>query len=56
VTLSSPENLAACHACVLAPETSCQHFNSLLDRALLVGAPDNPELGYFGALASEAAG
>jgi hypothetical protein len=46
-TLSSPENLAACHACLLAPETSCQHFNVLLDRALLVGAPGKPELGYF---------
>lgn len=30
-------NLAACHACMLLPETSCEHFNVLLDRALLVG-------------------
>jgi hypothetical protein len=30
-------NLAACHACSLLPETSCEHFNSLLDRGLLVG-------------------
>lgn len=38
---------AACHACTLAPETSCEEFNRLLDRALLVGTPDQPELGFF---------
>ncbi|NVJ05738.1 DUF1998 domain-containing protein [Myxococcus sp. AM001] len=46
-TLSSPRNGAACHACLLAPETSCTHFNVLLDRALLVGSDEQPELGYF---------
>ncbi|MEU5767517.1 DUF1998 domain-containing protein [Streptomyces asoensis] len=40
-------NLAACHACVMLPETSCEHNNILLDRALLVGAPDDPEVGFF---------
>ena len=40
-------NLAACHACMLAPETSCEHFNQMLDRALLVGTPDEPAVGYF---------
>lgn len=30
-------NMAACHGCVLLPETSCEEFNLLLDRALLVG-------------------
>ena len=30
-------NLAACHACALLPETSCEEMNVLLDRALLVG-------------------
>lgn len=40
-------NLAACHGCCLVPETSCESFNSLLDRGLVVGTPDNPELGYF---------
>jgi hypothetical protein len=39
--------LAACHACVLAPETSCEEFNRFLDRALLVGSPSQPELGFF---------
>jgi len=46
-TLSSLENLAACHACLLVPETSCQWFNRLLDRALLIGTPDDPSLGFF---------
>jgi hypothetical protein len=53
VTLSSPENLAACHACLLAPETSCQHFNLLLDRALLVGTPEDAKVGYFHELLAE---
>ncbi|MCX4609098.1 DUF1998 domain-containing protein [Streptomyces mirabilis] len=46
-------NLAACHACVLLPETSCEQNNGLLDRALLVGTPEDPSLGFFhSALAS----
>jgi hypothetical protein len=40
-------NLAACHACVLLPETSCEEYNTLLDRGLLLGTPDTPELGFF---------
>lgn len=40
-------NLAACHACVLLPETSCEHNNGLLDRALLIGTPENPAIGFF---------
>ncbi|MFF0737520.1 DrmB family protein [Streptomyces chartreusis] len=40
-------NLAACHACVMLPETSCEHNNVLLDRALIVGTPDDPRIGYF---------
>ncbi|MGW1540483.1 DrmB family protein [Streptomyces sp. NPDC002309] len=40
-------NLAACHACVMLPETSCEHNNILLDRALLVGTPDEPHVGFF---------
>ncbi len=34
-------NLAACHACVLAPETSCEMNNCYLDRALLFGTHDD---------------
>ena len=40
-------NLAACHGCALVPETACEQFNRFLDRALIVGSPDSPELGFF---------
>ena len=40
-------NLAACHACVLLPEVSCEEMNVLLDRALLIGTPDDPNIGFF---------
>lgn len=49
----SPEDglsLAACHSCVLTAETSCEEFNRFLDRGLLVGTPDHPEVGYFRSL------
>lgn len=45
-------SLAACHACCLAPETSCEHYNRYLDRGLLVGTPDGPEDGFFRGLIS----
>ena len=41
-------NLAACHACLLVPETSCERFNLTLDRAALVGTPQQPTAGLFG--------
>ncbi|MFJ3665945.1 DrmB family protein [Streptomyces sp. NPDC090106] len=44
---TSGTNLAACHACVMLPETSCEHNNILLDRALLVGTPEDPGVGFF---------
>jgi hypothetical protein len=47
---STGTNLAACHACVMLPETSCEHNNILLDRALLVGTPEEPSLGFFAPL------
>ena len=40
-------NLAACHGCALVPETSCEEFNRFLDRGLVVGTFDNPDLGFF---------
>jgi hypothetical protein len=48
---TEPTSLAACHACMLVPETSCEEFNRLLDRAMLVGPETNRELGYFHELA-----
>lgn len=47
MALSSPRNAAACHACVLVAETSCQQFNCLLDRAMLVGTTTHPGIGFF---------
>jgi hypothetical protein len=40
-------NKAACHACLLLPETSCETYNSFLDRALLVGCPEKEVTGFF---------
>ena len=40
-------NLAACHSCCVISETSCEHRNLLLDRALVVGTPDDPGVGFF---------
>lgn len=42
-------NLAACHNCVLLPETSCENGNRFLDRGLLIGFDfDKNEIrGYF---------
>jgi len=34
-------NMAACHSCLLAAETSCDGFNLLLDRVMLVGSSGN---------------
>jgi hypothetical protein len=43
-------NLAACHACLLIPETSCERNNTFLDRATLLGTPDAPDAGFFSGL------
>lgn len=43
-------NMAACHACLLAAETSCAGFNLLLDRVLLAGSPDGKTPGLLSAL------
>lgn len=40
-------NLAACHACALLPETSCEEFNVLLDRTLLIGRITDRSVGFF---------
>ena len=43
-------NLAACHACALLPETSCEEGNRLLDRLTLIGGPDDRCAGFFSKL------
>lgn len=40
-------NYAACHACTLLPETSCESRNCLLDRASVVGKPTESGIGFF---------
>lgn len=40
-------NYAACHACTLIPETSCEAFNCLLDRCSIVGTLDDKSIGFF---------
>lgn len=43
-----PDNVngAACHNCCIVPETSCEEFNMLLDRATVIGTLEK-EIGYF---------
>jgi hypothetical protein len=43
-------NLAACHACILLPETSCETVNQGLDRAMIVGTADNRPPGWMSEL------
>jgi hypothetical protein len=43
-------NLAACHACTLLPETSCETINQGLDRALVLGTPDARSRGLMSEL------
>ena len=39
---------AACHSCLLLPETACEKFNRELDRAVLVGDAEETFSGFFG--------
>lgn len=38
---------AACHACMFAPETSCERANRYLDRGVLVETVETAELAFF---------
>ncbi|MDA7878975.1 DUF1998 domain-containing protein, partial [bacterium] len=40
-------NGAACHACILVPETSCEAFNTWLDRSLLVPTVATQDVAFF---------
>jgi hypothetical protein len=40
-------NRAACHACVLLPEVSCEFGNVFLDRGMLTGWPEHTSAGFF---------
>jgi len=39
---------AACHGCLLIAETSCEHHNEFLDRALVTSTVDNLGVEFFG--------
>lgn len=47
INASQPMNIAACHACVLAPETSCERYNKFLDRVMVIGDPEQEIPGFF---------
>lgn len=40
-------NYAACHACTLLPETSCEAFNCLLDRCSIIGTLEDEKIGFL---------
>lgn len=40
-------NSAACHACTMVSETSCEFGNRLLDRGMIVNLPNQEPTGYF---------
>jgi hypothetical protein len=40
-------NGAACHACAMVSETSCEFGNRLLDRGMIINLPNEKPTGYF---------
>ena len=40
-------NLAACHACALLPEICCEERNGFLDRGIVIGTYENPQMGFY---------
>ena len=40
-------NLSACYSCCLVPETSCEEFNILLDRGMVVGTYKDRNMGFY---------
>jgi hypothetical protein len=46
---------ASCHACLFAPETSCERGNKYLDRTVLVPSVDRADFAFFQDLESDAA-
>lgn len=43
-------NLAACHACALMPETCCEERNAFLDRGMIIGTIEEPNIGFWSEL------
>lgn len=46
---------AACHCCLLLPETACERFNRELDRAILVGDAEGTFNGFFSSITGDVA-
>jgi hypothetical protein len=44
---------AACHCCLLVPETACEKFNRELDRTMMVGDAEGRWKGFFDGLGGE---
>lgn len=40
-------NLAACHSCLLLPETCCDERNSFLDRCMIIGTSEDRTVGFW---------
>lgn len=40
-------NLAARHACALLPETCCEERNTFLDRGVIIGTFESPNIGFW---------
>lgn len=57
-TYPGNENLngAACHACLMIPETACENGNRLLDRRTIVPTQEKNFTGYFEKLVREVCG
>ena len=53
---SETYNLAACHSCMLVPETSCEMFNRFLDRMMLIGSNMDGVEGYFEGVSGDSKG
>lgn len=46
------QNISACYSCTLLPETSCEEFNVFLDRGVVVGTFDDPDIGFYSDVAA----
>lgn len=53
-SLSENMNLAACHSCLLLPETCCERGNRFLDRTMLVSDGVGSPPGFFDDLVNDA--
>ena len=49
-------NGAACHACMMIPETACENGNRLLDRRTLIPTEERSFKSYFEDLVSKICG